>query len=152
MVNLYKKILVPLDGSDFAAQALAHAEILARTFGSSLELLRVVQDIETSVGLAAEFDIGRRENWQADLMRHAQESLATYAADLASRGIAATTRIERGDPSECIVDCAARDGVDLIVMTTHGRSGVARWVYGSVASRILNHAPCPLLLVRTQLA
>ena len=70
------------------------------------------------------------------------------AANLNAKGVACTYRVIWGDPDQAILDTIEDEKIDLIVMTTHGRTGMQRWFYGSVANRVLRSAPCPLLLVR----
>lgn len=69
-------------------------------------------------------------------------------AERAARGLAVRTVVERGDPAQVVIECAQKEPADLIVMSSHGRSGFSRWLYGSVAHKVLQHAPCPLLLIR----
>jgi nucleotide-binding universal stress UspA family protein len=144
---MYSRILVPLDASDLAEQALPHAEALARCFGAELELLTVVHiPPEETLALAepsAEFD---------PRLPEAQEYLEGLAARLKQDRIAVSTTVRRGDVAEEIIAFAADAGCQLIVMCTHGRSGVSRWVYGSIADRLLRYSPVPVMLVRASQA
>ena len=143
---MFQRILVPLDGSDFSKRALAEAVDLARLSGASLVLLQAVQvsypalpetyvatpDIYTQL-----LDQGRAE---------AQANLQTTAEELTAQGIKVETVILEGEPASAIIDYEA--DVDLVVMSTHGRSGLARFVYGSVAEKVLRHGTKPILLIR----
>ncbi|HEX5506619.1 MAG TPA: universal stress protein [Thermomicrobiales bacterium] len=133
-------ILVPLDGSPLAELALRPAEALARTTGARLILLHATPD-SPGAGL----DTGRL---QVAAPGAAERYLGRLAGQLAERGIVVTTEAPRGDAAAAICVAASRSGADLIVMTTHGRGGLGRWVYGAVAEALLRRAPAPILLVR----
>ena len=130
---MLSSILVPLDGSALAERALPYAEALARPSGARVVLVRAVS--------------GDREHG-ADSEAQARDYLNGLAARLAERISLAETAVPRGGAAEAIVEEARRQGSDLIVMATHGRGGLGRWVYGSVAEAVLAHAPMPTLLVR----
>jgi nucleotide-binding universal stress UspA family protein len=83
--------------------------------------------------------------WQAQ----AESYLTGVALQLEQAGVASSYRVVIGNPDSAICDLTKDDGVDLIVMGTHGRTGLRRWAYGSVANKVLRGASCPLLLVRT---
>jgi nucleotide-binding universal stress UspA family protein len=140
---MYEYILLTLDGSPLAEQAVPHALAMARAFHARLHLLTVV---------AVPRHEGRGEAVEAaHLERDAQEAgdyLANLRAQLAEEGLECQTAVRRGDIAEEIILHAAGIGANLIVMCTHGRSGLGRWVYGSVADRVLRHAAVPVLLVR----
>ncbi|RMG07883.1 MAG: universal stress protein [Planctomycetota bacterium] len=128
------KILVPLDGSRLADGILAHARRMGRWAGVEMHLLTV---LDAQRGSQAD-----REEAFAEARRH----LASCAELLASDGIETKTFVVEGDPAAQILHHLERDAYDLVAMTTHGRSGLSRWVRGSVAERVLRHAPVPLLL------
>ena len=77
--------------------------------------------------------------------------LEDLAKNLRERGLEVECRIEQGDPASKIIELAESDAIDLVVMSSHGRTGLARWVYGSVAEKVLHNARCPLMLVRNQM-
>lgn len=143
-----QQILVPLDGSAFAEQALPDAQALAQANGASLLLIQALQ--QPSAGnQRLLFDSEADANalfarWRAE----AEAYLMGIAANLNAKGVACTYRVIWGDPDQAILDTIEDEKIDLIVMTTHGRTGMQRWFYGSVANRVLRSAPCPLLLVR----
>jgi nucleotide-binding universal stress UspA family protein len=135
---VYRTILVPLDESPLGERALPYAVTLARRSGARLVLLAVPV---TSVELRDDPQTGRPTF--VDLA-------AQYLAGVAARvgeGVAAETVQLRGDPGAEIVAESGRRGVDLIAMATHGRSGLGRWLFGSVAEHVVRHAPVPVLLV-----
>ncbi len=131
---MFTKLLVPLDGTAEAAVALPPARGLAVATHASVVLLRT---IPTGQDAFASQD--------ADL---AAEYLKGVQRELAGAGIPVTTSVRRGEPAEEIVGEAVAHNADLIVMATHGRSGVGRMVLGSVATAVLERSPIPLMLMR----
>ena len=146
---MYNTILVPLDGSDRSAQILPHAQALAQKFGSRLVLLQVVEPTAVAMMPAADavpyFDPDLLDR----IMEEAKIYLAERQAELKAQGIEAVTYIETGPVVSTILALAEREHADLIAMGSHGRTGLARVFYGSVATGVLNQADRPLLLVRT---
>lgn len=153
MTITYRKLLVPLDGSAFAAQALPHARSLAEKYDAELILFQAVTEAEPSPleGLALDLS-GIHEPApdpeRANATLETVKALQQQARQLAEDGLRVTPVVQTGNAAESIIDYASAEGVDLIVMSTHGRSGVRRWVYGSVADKVLRGATCPVLLVR----
>jgi nucleotide-binding universal stress UspA family protein len=148
------QILVPLDGSPLAEAILPHAATLARATGSGLALLRVVPPMVLAnpiVGMvppnAFDFDYEAQRTNEA----LARDYLAALATQLDAPDLPVQTLWGTGDPATAIVNWAAQDPPRRrIAMTTHGRSGLGRWVFGSVAEKVLQGASVPLLLVRMQ--
>jgi nucleotide-binding universal stress UspA family protein len=144
---MYKKILVPLDGSELAKNALFEAEKLAKTFDSELILFQVVPfvPIYGSPELVTPLIIDEKQKAAAEAY------LAGLANDLKQRGFQVRTMVKTGQqvPAE-IIDFAKESGAELIVMSTHGRSGFTRWFVGSVAHRVLTRAESPILLLRSK--
>ncbi len=152
MTVLYKKILLPLDGSEFSAEALPHAEEMARSSGAKLVLFQVVADKPDYVIAQAE-GVGVTTVTHDDSKRNqaldaAQSYLDDLVGSLRHRQIDASGDIGSGDPATAIVEYARHEAIDLVVMSTHGRTGLARWTYGSVAHKVLQAAPCAVLVVR----
>lgn len=137
---MIKTILVPLDGSALAERVLPYAEALAQPLGARLLLLR------------AAWPGGRgNEEWvkaRARLEGEAEVYLFGVSSRLAEKGLTAEAVVSFDDPATGITEQIRQSGADLVVMATHGRSGLGRWVYGSVAEAVLAHCPVPLLLVR----
>lgn len=142
---MFTKILIPLDGSTTAEKALPFARILTSAMKIPLELLEVVDVSAASVHLAAE-KARYLDALIAEGERASREHLKEVSADLP--GIKLTCTVERGNPAEAIIEKAAIDSGTLIAMATHGRSGVTRWMMGSVAEKVLRGSDNPLLLVR----
>jgi nucleotide-binding universal stress UspA family protein len=141
------KILVPLDGSDLSEAALGPARILSHTLGASLLLLRVAEHDDD---LDWRFDpehlaIRRIEPTEVERAQQYLQSLAELPAPVAS---SIDVLVDAGDPSAVIATTAAREGANLIVMATHGRSGLARLTMGSVATTTLQRTHVPILFVR----
>lgn len=144
---MYKRILLPLDGSKLAEAALPHAVHLARQFDSQLVLLRVV--VSPYAIVAPDLVLAGTDPDLRELSTHAEQYLKGIGAQIAGQGIDVRTVVSEGPVAEAIIDHALALDVDLIVMSTHGRGGVSRWVYGSVAERVLQGAACPVLLIRS---
>ncbi len=146
---MYNTILVPLDGSKRAERILAHAEALAQKFGSKLVLLQVVEPIVVGVSpydmgsMYIAEDIDRRT-------KEAKEYVGALQGRLRDLKIEAKTYVEYGPIVNTILEIAAKENVDLIALASHGRSGLARVFYGSVAAGILHRADRPLLVIRSQ--
>jgi nucleotide-binding universal stress UspA family protein len=146
---MYKKMLAPLDGSELSECILEHIRAIALGCKvSKVVLLRVVEPIPSSA-YAASAELG--EDWVAKAeekdQAYAREYLAKLAGKLKKEGIAVETATARGLPAYEILDYAKKNAVDIIVMSTHGRSGITRWVMGSVADRVLRRAAVPVLII-----
>ena len=144
-----QKILLPLDGSLVAEAALPQAQALARANDAQILLLQVIQRLdERSKSLLFRNEAMAKEifaEWRAG----AESYLELLVERLARTGVTAEYRVAVDNPDQAICNLTKGDNIDLVVMGTHGRSGVSRWVYGSVANQVLRGAHCPLLLVRT---
>lgn len=145
---MFRKILVPLDGSDLAERALEPAFALAHKFGSEIILLRVIVPDELLVSLPSLIPpVATR--YQTKPLRHAEEADA-YLFGVKMRwsasGVRILTEVLGGTPPQVIVTYAQEHLVDMIVMSTHGRSGFSRLIYGSVAEAVLRGAHLPILL------
>ena len=161
MSNKYKKIMVTLDGSAFADQALSHAEQLAGALGAELILFRVVPDTDAFLpnprgyptvlhkerineSTSIRDKSGQDEN-PIDTVERALENLAE---GLRRHDLNVSYVVDAGSPQKKIINYLQNNDVDLLVISTHGRSGVARAVFGSVAQEVFQKAECPILLVK----
>jgi nucleotide-binding universal stress UspA family protein len=147
-VTIPARILVPLDGSKFSEDALAKATELATRLKSELLLLNAFDN-------PTRMDMGLYVMSQAELDEEIvgwQEEMGAYlegeAESLRAQGIVTQTRLAMEDAATAIDDTSVMEDVGLIVMSTHGRSGLQRWIFGSVANKALRMVECPLLLVR----
>jgi nucleotide-binding universal stress UspA family protein len=141
---MYKKILVPLDGSELAKKALDHAEKLAKTFDAEIILFQVVpfMPIYGSPELVTPLIVDEKQK------EAAERDLAGLAEEMNKRGYKVLSMVKTGQQVAVeIIDFAKEIGADLIVMCTHGRSGITRWVLGSVAHKVLTRAETPILLI-----
>ncbi len=146
---MYNTILVPLDGSKRAERILPHVEKLAKSPETKVILLGVV---ETQVHFTATYGVPYELN--VDLYEQREKDARTYLTSIQKqfqeKGTRAETLVEMGSVSNTIIEVAERQGVDLIAMTSHGRTGLARVFYGNVASGVLNRVDRPLLLIRSE--
>ena len=145
---MYQKILVPLDGSQRAEAILPHVEDLARRYQAKVILLQVVEPDPLIVGPDMVYPIVDRQIVE-ERIKKAEDYLSALQASLGQSGIEATTFVRHGPIVEEIIKRAEREGADLIAMASHGRTGLARVFYGSVASGLLNRVDRPLLLIRS---
>jgi nucleotide-binding universal stress UspA family protein len=143
---MYKKILLPLDGSPLAEQALPHAISVAEHFQSELILLRVLIPLSRSQ-TTKEAALKRAEK-AMDVFVH--EYLERVASGVQERGIKVQMIAIEGRPHLQIIQYAETNQVDLIVMCTRGESGLSRWLMGSVSDRVVRGANVPVLIIRTQ--
>ncbi len=163
---MYKKIMVPLDGSKLAEVALPHAEALAKgcdtaevILVSVTERVRGYRAVEGSTESLA----GSAGGWGSSMQspgqrfvpeatgkkeRQAQRYLDRVAKALTAKGINVSTEVLLWKPAEAIVGYAKQYGCDVIVMASHGRSGPSRWAHGSVADKVLRSSCIPVLMVR----
>jgi nucleotide-binding universal stress UspA family protein len=140
---MYTRILVPLDGSPLAEAILPEVVELARLHAAEVMLLRVA--------LAHTFPGADQTDAQVHAVEEADGYLADVERRLAAQRIRASRAVRYGHVAEEILDHVRSRGADLIAMSTHGRSGLPRWVLGSVAEAILRAAPVPVLLLRAAL-
>ena len=141
---MYKRVLIPLDRSSLAEQALPHAIAQARHFQAELILLRVLEPFPHVRGLS----LGDLERVEQQANTWAREYLERLAAEIRQQGIPVQAVIIDGRPHVEIPQFAETNQVDLIVMSTRGQSGLSRWLMGSVADRVVRGANVPVLLVR----
>jgi nucleotide-binding universal stress UspA family protein len=156
-ITMYRRILVPLDGSKFAECSLGQVEIIAQGHSETEVILLTIHEssmLFTSIPFSESMDIKLSEQ-RANLDKQILENIETYLAEaakgLSQKGIKVSTMIEYPDPlksvPEMIIEYAETSKADLIVMSTHGRSGIKRWALGSVAERVLQISRVPILIV-----
>jgi len=146
-----RKILVTLDGSYFSEEILPYVENLAKGMGSQVTLLRVIEPV--NIPQLPGYSDGKK--YEKDLMakqeREAERYLDKKKRALASKGIKTNAALGTGKADEIVLQYAENKQANLIALTTHGFSGITKWVYGSVASRIIEGSTKPVLLVRPPL-
>jgi universal stress protein A len=146
MTSTITRILVPTDFSTTADAALDFAKSIARTFGASLHLVHVFEDPVVAGGFPEAF-APLPPNMRAALIDDANTQLANRVSDAERERFKATTKVVGGLGAAAIVEYAQEHDIDLIVMGTHGRTGMAHLLIGSVAERVVRLAPCPVLTV-----
>lgn len=140
---MFEHILVPLDGSSLAECVLPHAEHFAHVFGSRLSLLEVLEPAHfTENGSTVE-----PLNWQIQ-KAEADLYLQGVATRIREKGMTVTYTIREGRAPENIVDFAHQEDIDLVILSTHGASGLSRWSTSSVTAKVLEKIYLPVLLVR----
>ena len=144
---MFKHILVPVDGSPTSAQAVDKAIALAKVFASHVSIVFVI-DPYRFTGVGTDFAYGQTEYLEA-ATAEAKKAVATAQASLEAAGIANSALvIESHAAWRGIVERAQQDGVDLIVMGSHGRSGLEKLVLGSTTQSVLGHVKVPVLVVK----
>jgi nucleotide-binding universal stress UspA family protein len=146
---MYKKILTPLDGSKRAELILTHVEDLARRFGTKVVFLQVIEPITFIAGSETAFYAQYEEEIDKKKKR-AESYLAGIQGEFRKKGIESMVRVVNGPIVDTIIAAAESENADLIAIASHGRSGLSRVFYGSVAAGILNRADRPLLLIRSR--
>jgi len=146
-------ILVPTDFSEPSDAALDYAATLAAKVGASLHLLHVFEDPYVTGGaFAAEMYAPIGPDLRESLYQEAKARLAGRLVKIGGARFNATAEVYSGPTAKAIAEYAKKNGVDLIVMATHGRGGMAHLLLGSVAERVVRTAPCPVLTIRTAAA
>lgn len=147
---MLKNVLVPLDGSEVAERALQYARQIADPEGGKITLLTAL-DVPEYTMMAYYPTVvayeGSAENITEKMMPQAKDYLAHTSETLQREGFHVKSEAIIGEPASVIVERARELGVDAIVMSTHGRSGISRWLFGSVASKVLESAQCPVFIV-----
>ena len=142
------RILVPVDFSAHSESALRYAIALASRVDATLHVLHVVEDPIATGAWGGETVIPNLTELRQELLDDAERRLAAYREEATRAQVPVVTVARMGLTSHTIVDYAKAINIDLIVMGTHGRTGMAHLFMGSVAERVLRHAPCPVLTVR----
>lgn len=144
---MLKHILIPLDGSQLAEQALEYGLRILEPNGR-LTLVSAVEVPEVPVyGFYPPATTTDFKTTQNDLLPYARHYLDSIAQDLIQRGYVVDFEAHVGDPAGVITEVAQRQHIDAIVMSTHGRSGISRWLFGSVTQKILSARLCPVFVI-----
>lgn len=142
---MLKKILVPLDGSALSERAIGPAQAIAEKFCSQLVLLRVPV-VENQMAMAYNANMGYEPDYKA-YQDQAEGYLYSWQLKLNSPVVQVTTEVVSGQPANTILTVAEAVKADMIIMSTHGRSGIGRLVYGSVAESVLRGSHIPVMLI-----
>jgi universal stress protein A len=155
---MFKTIVVPLDGSRFSSAALKYAIDIVNHYQARLILVRAVErtvpvatagaslGVETATSSRLAMEAAEREDLIHE--RQAKQYMRKKVKEAAAKGIKAEYRVVTGYPYESIMDICKREKADLVVMTTHGKSGLKRAILGSVADKIVRDARVPVLVIR----
>jgi len=145
-----KKILIPIDGSESSMEALRYASSFAGEFNITVYLMTVVEPHHGMYDAYAEqIILAQRETEIMAVVNERLEETEKKAAEMGIKTIITVTRV--GSPYEQIIKLAEEEEIDLIVMGTHGRSGIAHFLIGSVTEKVIRTSPCPVLVIRPHL-
>ncbi len=158
---MFNKILVPLDGSRFSSRSIRYASEIARRFNAKLIFIQVVPPttpVPTTTGIppgvespaAAEISMQTALLEDKKNVTSAKRYLSRKVRDIKPEGIKATYNVIVGDPSSSIMLFSKKEYIDLIVMTTHGKSGLKRAILGSVADTVIRESGKPVLVIRVK--
>ena len=150
---MYKKIMVPLDGSDLAEIVLPHLEFLSSACKAThVVLVRVVNPVNLPASVPAQGSFGftekDRQKLEENRKKTAEEYLKRIADGIKIPEAKFSCEVLEGKTADTLADYATHNEVDLIIIASHGRSGVSRWVLGSVADRIVRNSCVPVMMVR----
>ena len=156
---MFKRLLVPLDGSRFGSRALQYATEVAQHFDAEVILMQVVEPatpvatttgIDAGIGSPAAAEIAMQAALEEDKRNstRAKRYLSGKIRGMKPRDIKGSYQVVVGDPSQSIMSFAQKEHIDLIVMTTHGKSGLKRAFMGSVADAVIRESGKPVLVVR----
>ena len=146
---MYRKILIATDGSDSSAKSSRHGIKLAKSLGSDVLVLYVINEMAISKVIVA---LIRKDFSEEDLRKTLKTSAEKIVREVCKMGEASGVLVEplikEGDPALRILDTARIEGVDLILMGSHGESGISSKLIGSVAQKVLNWSETPVMIVR----
>jgi nucleotide-binding universal stress UspA family protein len=150
---MYDKIMVPLDGSELAECVMPHVEAI--TTGCKITrvvFVRVVAPIQLPARLPAQGELGFQEKDRREIEKHRKKRAEAYLETIVQKttlaGAVLGYEVLEGNVAETLAHWAEQNGVDLIVIASHGRSGISRWVMGSVADRLLRSVCVPVMMIR----
>jgi len=148
---MYKKIMVPLDGSELAECVFPHVGTIAKGGKpAKVIVVQVVEPLSIPYGreVAQLTSVEQVKAFETHRKAEAEKYLKKVVARLKKTGVNARAEIIYGKASEALSDYAVKNKIDLVIIATHGRSGVSRWLLGSVADRIVHSSHVPVLMVR----
>lgn len=146
-ITQLRQLLVPLDGSELAEDALTQAVMLAKMSGASILLVQITHELDEGNRRILFPREEEADEALAQWLQDAETYLQSVKHELLEQGLAVETLVKAGDPATEICRVVASRAIDLVVMSTHGRSGMRRWMYGSVANKVLRGLAHPLLLI-----
>ena len=150
---MYKKIMAPLDGSQLAECVLPHVQAIASGCkNATVVFVRVIDPAKLSASLPAQGELGSQEKsrreLQAQRRKNAKAYLKKIVEDNAIENVVTQIEVLEGKVAETLADWVEKNNADLIIIASHGRSGISRWMMGSVADRILHSVCAPVFMIR----
>lgn len=146
---MFGSIVVGTDGSDTATQAVRQATELARAVGARIELVSAYEPV-SDARLREEIVVPEDLHWIINPREDVVATLEAAAAEVRAAGVEVEVFARQGDPADAILDVAEERGSDLIVLGNKGMTGAKRFLLGSVPNKVSHHAPCSVLIIRTQ--
>ncbi len=145
----FKSVIVPLDGSGLAERTLPHVKVLAKALRLEVHLVRIYSAPAGSYIAAEGVYVGTLPDWSAEVQKDAETYLTGIAEELRLGGLEGVYTIAvEGEAADEIIDLARHTRATLVAMSTHGRSGIGRWVLGSVTEKVIQHCRDPVLMIR----
>ena len=145
---MFHSIVVGIDGSDTAREAVRQATVLARSAGARIELVSAYEPV-SDARLREAVAVPRDLHWIINPRADVEATLESAAAEIRAAGVDVEVFARQGDPADAILDVAEERGSDLIVIGNKGMTGAKRFLLGSVPNKISHHAPCSVLIIRT---
>jgi nucleotide-binding universal stress UspA family protein len=145
---MFSSIVVGIDGSDTAAEAVRQAIELARSVGARIELVSAYEPV-TDARLHETLHVPEDLHWMINPREDVEVTLEEAAREVRAAGIEVEVFARQGDPADAILDVAEERGSDLIVVGNKGMTGAKRFLLGSVPNKVSHHAPCSVLIIRT---
>jgi nucleotide-binding universal stress UspA family protein len=146
-MTVIARILVPVDFSEHSDRAVEYAVAMGKHFGASVELFHVVEDPFESGGWGSEVYVSDLDGLRAQALDEAKARIERCRSAIPAGDVPIIATVRMGHVANTIVEYAAAVPADLVVMGTHGRTGLAHFIIGSVAERVVRLAACPVLTV-----
>jgi len=146
---MFSSIVVGIDGSDTAREAVRQATLLADSVGARIELVSAYAPV-SDARLRESIEVPQDLHWIINPREDVEATLEEAAAEIRAAGVQVDVFARQGDPADAILDVAEERGSDLIVVGNKGMTGAKRFLLGSVPNKISHHAPCSVLIIRTQ--
>lgn len=143
----FKHILVPTDFSEQFETAFSYAKELAASIGSTLHVIHVIEPAMIPAD-AAIYPDSKMIDVQTDIQKKAEGKMKDIEKNIDPEKMNLKTEILKGDPSETIVDYAEANEIDAICISTHSKTGLEKFIFGSVTEKVLRKAPCPVIAIR----
>jgi len=143
----YQKILLTTDFSEYSKVAIPHAVEMARRFGAELLVLHVLEPLLTPVDFAWG-PIALSEDWEEQRTRHSQKFMEEWVASELPSDLKVTPILAHGTPIREICHTVREKNIDLLVMATHGQTGISHALFGSTTEKVVRRSPVPVITVR----